>query len=97
MCAFPKLENDSLTLLQGNEYILDFRFNRHSYFAESGSRKHFYASGMRAIDFSHDVTPYIGCFGKKISIENDLLSDPFFKITEYTGNLKEYSRDNGTN
>jgi hypothetical protein len=37
--------------------MLDFRFNTHSYFPESGSRKHFHASGMRAIDFSHDFTP----------------------------------------
>ena len=29
-----------------------FRFNTHSYFPESGSRKHFQASGMRVIDFS---------------------------------------------
>ena len=27
------------------------------YFPESGSRKHFQASRMRAIDFSHKITP----------------------------------------
>jgi hypothetical protein len=32
-----------------------FRFNTHSYFPESRSRKHFQASGMRAIDFSHKI------------------------------------------
>ena len=37
--------------------FFDFRFNTHIYFPESGSRKHFHASGMRAIDFSHDFTP----------------------------------------
>src|SRR6185312_5842245 len=37
--------------------MLDFHFNTHIYFPESGSRKHFHASGMRAIDFSHDFTP----------------------------------------
>jgi hypothetical protein len=37
--------------------MLDFRFNTQSYFPESGSRKHFHAPGMRAMDFSHDFTP----------------------------------------
>jgi hypothetical protein len=37
--------------------MLDFRFNTHSYFPESGSRKRFQASRMRAIDFSHEITP----------------------------------------
>ena len=32
--------------------FFDFRFNTHIYFPESGSRKHFHVSGMRAIDFS---------------------------------------------
>ena len=31
--------------------FFDFRFNTHIYFPESGSRKHFHVSGMRAIDF----------------------------------------------
>ena len=57
MRAFPKLENASLTLIQGNKYMLDFRFNTHSYFPESGSRKHFHVSGMRAIDSPHEITP----------------------------------------
>src|SRR6185437_2600282 len=35
----------------------DFRFNTHSYFPESGSRKRFHASGMRAIDSPHEITP----------------------------------------
>ena len=33
-----------------------FSLNTHIYFPESGSRKHFHASGMRAIDFSHNFT-----------------------------------------
>ena len=37
--------------------FFDIRFNTHIYFPESGSRKHVYVSGMRAIDFSHDFTP----------------------------------------
>jgi hypothetical protein len=36
---------------------VDFRFNTHPYFSESGLRKHFHASGMRAIDSPHDFTP----------------------------------------
>ena len=31
-------------------------FNIHSYFSDSGSGKHFHASGMHAIDFSHKIT-----------------------------------------
>jgi hypothetical protein len=37
--------------------FFDFRFNTHIYFPESGSMKHFHASGMFAIDFYHDFTP----------------------------------------
>jgi hypothetical protein len=37
--------------------FFDFHFNTHIYFPESGSRKHFQALRMRAIDFSHDFTP----------------------------------------
>ena len=33
-----------------------FRFNTHSYFPESGSRKQFDVSGMRWINFSHKIT-----------------------------------------
>jgi hypothetical protein len=35
--------------------MLDFRFDTHSYFHESGSRKHFQDSGMRAIDSPHEI------------------------------------------
>ena len=34
-------------------YVYENRFSTHIYFPESGPRKHFHASGMRAIDFSH--------------------------------------------
>src|SRR6478752_5569539 len=37
--------------------MLNFRFNTHSYFPESGSGKHFQASEMRAIDSPHEITP----------------------------------------
>jgi hypothetical protein len=37
--------------------MFDFRFNTHSYFPESGLRKHFQASEMRAIDSPHEITP----------------------------------------
>ena len=37
--------------------MLGFRFNIHSYFPKSGSRKYFEDSGMRAIDFSHEIIP----------------------------------------
>ena len=37
--------------------FFDFRFNTHIYFPESGSRKRFQGSGMRAIDFSQKITP----------------------------------------
>src|SRR3569833_814013 len=36
---------------------MDFRFNTHIYFPESGSRKRFQGSGMRAIDSPHKITP----------------------------------------
>src|SRR4051794_37798764 len=37
--------------------MLNFRFNTHSYFPESGSGKRFQASRMRAIDSPHEITP----------------------------------------
>ena len=37
--------------------LFDFCFNTYSYFPESESSKHFHASRMHAIDFSHDFTP----------------------------------------
>ena len=37
-----------------NPKMFDFHFNTPTPFPESGSRKHFHVSGMRAIDFSHD-------------------------------------------
>ena len=36
--------------------MFDFRFNTPTIFPESGSRKRFHVSGMRAIDFSHKIT-----------------------------------------
>src|SRR6185437_4064853 len=37
--------------------MLNFRFNTHSYFLESGSGKRFQASRMRVIDSPHEITP----------------------------------------
>ena len=42
-----------------------FRFNTHSYFPESGSRKHFHALEMRAIDFSPRNYPKKSVFRRK--------------------------------
>src|SRR3569833_2820180 len=44
--------------------MFDFRFNTPTPFPESGSRKHFYALGMRGIDFSHKITPRKVIFAK---------------------------------
>jgi hypothetical protein len=57
----------------------DFRFDTHTYFPESGSRKHFQAYGMRAIDFSHDFTPNRVVFVKINFFEMRLQSTPHFK------------------
>src|SRR3569833_851128 len=40
-----------------NSKMFDFRFNTPTPFPESGSRKNFHVSGMRGIDFSHQITP----------------------------------------
>jgi hypothetical protein len=50
---------DSLHEITPKNMILREKFQNFTYiyFPESGSRKHFHASGMRAIDFSHKITP----------------------------------------
>jgi hypothetical protein len=48
-----------------NPKCFDFRFNTHIYFSESGSRKHFHVSGMRAIDFSPRNYPKKSVFRRK--------------------------------
>jgi hypothetical protein len=59
--AFPKPENASLALIQGKWGIekknVNFLFNI-PIFPESGPGKHFHASEMRTIDFSHDFPLY---------------------------------------
>ena len=42
-----------------NKFFDIFRFSLQytNFFPESGSRKHFQDSGMRAIDFPHEITP----------------------------------------
>jgi hypothetical protein len=67
--ASPKRENASLTLIQGEIGFLKrkltfFAFSKTQFFPESGSRKHFRASAMRAIDVSHDFTPKNDLFKK---------------------------------
>ena len=64
--------------------MLDFRFNTHSYFPESGSRKRFQGSGMRAIDLSHEITP-----------RNMILREKFQKIFDFRFNTHIYFPDSG--
>ena len=53
--------------------MFDFCFNTPTPFPESGSRKRFYASEMRGIDFSHKITPR-NVFFTKIFKKNFLRS-----------------------
>ena len=53
--AFPKLENASLTLIYGNKSVYWSENPTCTNFPESGKR--FQASGMRAIDSPHKITP----------------------------------------
>ena len=53
--SFPKLENASQILIQVSVYIKAKNTNLHTYFPKSRSGKHFQASEMRAIDFSHKI------------------------------------------
>ena len=48
-----------------NFLIVHFRFNIHTTFPESGSRKRFHVTEMRAIDSSHKITPIWVLFRKK--------------------------------
>ena len=52
-----------------NPKMFDFCFNTPTIFPESGSRKHFHASGVRAIDFSHFFTPRTAISKKNFYIE----------------------------
>src|SRR6185437_8369344 len=54
-----------------NPKMFDSRFNTPTIFPESGSRKHFHASGVRAIDFSHFFTPRTA-ISKKFFFGRDL-------------------------
>src|SRR6185437_16665412 len=50
--SIPRLEKPkNRRFSHKNPKIFDFRFNTHIYFPESGSRKRFHASEIRAIDF----------------------------------------------
>jgi hypothetical protein len=66
---FPNPENDFLIMIQGKIVILKMRkmtifASKTQFFPESGSGKHFHASAMCAIDFSHDFTPRNDLFRK---------------------------------
>ena len=64
--SIPRIKLPSERWFWGRNFkIFDFRFNTHIFFPESGSRKYFLASGMRAIDFSHKITPRKVFFEKK--------------------------------
>ena len=45
--------------------MFDFRFNTPTPFPESGSRMRFHILAVRAIDFSHKITPKNDHFRKK--------------------------------
>jgi hypothetical protein len=67
IAPFPKHERASLTLIQGKIGFLKMR--KMTIFAlkpnfppESGSKKPFYALGMRAIDYPHKIIPRGGQF-----------------------------------
>jgi hypothetical protein len=56
--SIPRLEKlKNRRFSHKNLKMFDFRFNTLTPFPESGSRKHFHASRVRAIDFSHKIIP----------------------------------------
>ena len=64
--SIPRLEKPkNRRFSHKNPKIFDFRFNTPTPFPASGSWKRFHASGMRGIDFSHQITP-MGSLVKKI-------------------------------
>jgi hypothetical protein len=60
--------------------FFDFRVNTPNPFPESGSRKRFHASGMRAIDFLHKITLIWVIFSKQIFWSQKIFRTP--KITK---------------
>jgi hypothetical protein len=71
LCAFPNPENASKITPRKSFQIKKYKkwsFSnlKPQFFPESGSRKHDQSSGMRAIDFSHKITP----IGVIFSIKN---------------------------
>ena len=67
--SIPRLEKSkNRRFSHKNPKMFDFRFNTPTIFPESGSRKHFHASGVRAIDFSHFL-PLEPPFQKKFFFE----------------------------
>src|SRR3954447_19580741 len=64
--SIPRLEKPkNRRFSHKNPKIFYFRFNTPTPFTESGSRKRFHVSGMRAIDFSHQIPPNRVIFTKK--------------------------------
>ena len=62
-----------------NPKMFDFRFNTPTTFPESGPRKRFHASGMRAIDFRIKL-PLEGHLFKKIFLLDHNLDPPLILI-----------------
>ena len=60
--------------------MFDFRFNTPIPSLNQGSGKHFYASALRAIDFSHDFTPKNDLFRKKFFSKSSRKLDSPFKL-----------------
>ena len=74
-----------------NRTFFDFRFNTPTTFPESGSRKHFHASGMRAIDLSPRNYPKKSVFRKKSEkIFFSIFRDQAINVTLPLINLLEY-------
>ena len=59
--------------------MFDFRFNIPTPFSESGSRKRFHNSAVRAIDFSHKITPKNDHFRKIFVWKEPYFAPPPFR------------------
>ena len=70
-----------------NFKIFRFSFQYTHLFPESGSKKHFHASGMRAIDFSHDFTST-----RVIFVKINFFRDPAIKCRIFDQKLKFFSK-----
>src|SRR5687768_11458691 len=67
--SIPRLEKPkNRRFSHKNPKMFDFRFNTPTPFPESGSRKRFHILAVRAIDFSHKITPKNDHFRKKFCV-----------------------------